>query len=83
MNDLQIIFPTLATYPVDLILPDSIALIMPSDGASDDNVNCGGKTFIHTFITILNTHLRFFFNLARQPLVGQASSFTRFLDCTQ
>ena len=61
-NDLEIIFPMLATYPADLILPDSIALIMPGDGASDDKVNCSGKTFIHTFITVLNTHPRSLFS---------------------
>jgi hypothetical protein len=70
-NDLDIIFPTLATYPADLILPDSIAPIMLSDGAFDDKVNRGGKTFIHTFITVLNTHPRFFLIWRKSPPLGQ------------
>ena len=83
MNDLEIIFPMLATYTADLILPDSIALIMAIDCASDDKVTCGGKTFIHTFITILNTHLQLFFIWRDSPQWAMASSFTRFLDHTQ
>ena len=55
-NALEIVFPMFDTYPADLILPDSIVLIMPSNGAPDDKANCGGKTFIHTFVTILSTH---------------------------
>jgi len=83
-NDLEIIFPMLATYPAYLILPDSIALIMPSNGASDGNANCGGTTFIHTFVTILNTHPQSFFFIWRDsPQWARASSFPRFLDHTQ
>ena len=74
MNDLEIIFPMLATYPADLIRPDSIALIMPSDGASDD---------VNFHNNIEHPSTIFLLTWRNSPQWARASLFTRFLDHTQ